>query len=245
MSSVVSFINVCKSYELYQDISYKEVIFNLFRKNKKETKSRFTALSNISFDIKEGESIGIIGRNGSGKSTTLGLIAGVMIPNSGKVIVNKPVSPLLELGGGFHPDLNAYENIELNGVLLGISLKKVKEKIDNIIEFAELGEFAKQPIHMYSSGMLARLGFSIVTQLEPELLLIDEVLAVGDERFRMKCLELMQTFKARGVTIVLVSHNSEDIKTLCDRVIWLDDHRIKMDGKCGDVLEAYHAFMKN
>jgi lipopolysaccharide transport system ATP-binding protein len=208
-------------------------------------KKYFTALEDISFSINEGECVGIIGRNGSGKSTTLGLMAGVMQPNSGTVEVSKKVSPLLELGGGFHHDLNAYENIKLNGVILGIPLKKVEEKIEDILAFSELGEFASQPIHMYSSGMLARLGFSIVTQLQPELLLIDEVLAVGDERFRLKCIELMRSFKEKGVTIVLVSHNAEDIQTLCDRVIWIDNHHIKMDGASADVLAAYHTFMKN
>ncbi len=240
MDKIISFQNVTKVYELYRNVSYKEIVFNLFRREKRNFKHDFTALEDISFDIKKGESVGIIGKNGSGKSTTLGLIAGVLRPNSGSVSVNESVSPLLELGGGFHPDLNAYENIKLNGVLLGISLQKIEQKIDSIIEFSELGEFAQQPIHVYSSGMLARLGFSIVTQLDPQLLLIDEVLAVGDEQFRAKCIELMLDFKRQGVTIVLVSHNPADIKAICDRVIWIDEHRIVADGVTDKVLEMYH-----
>ncbi len=245
MKKVIEFDNVSKEYELYQKVSYKEVLFNLFSEDKKKFKDRFVALKDISFSIYEGESVGIIGENGSGKSTTLGLIAGVIKANSGNVVVNELVSPLLELGGGFHPELNAYENIKLNGVLLGISLKDIEKKSDDIIKFAELGEFADQPIHMYSSGMLARLGFSIVTQIKPKLLLIDEVLAVGDEYFRNKCIDLMKRFKKEHVTIVLVSHNAQDIRELCDRVIWIDRHKIRMDSNTDEVLNAYHSFMQN
>jgi len=245
MSCIVSFKNVSKEYELYHNISYKELFFNLLRRDKKELKKSFIALEDISFCIKKGECVGIVGRNGSGKSTTLGLIAGVMEQSRGEIEVNEKVSPLLELGGGFHPDLNAYENIRLNGVLLGLPLKSVESQIEAILSFADLGEFSKQPISMYSSGMLARLGFSIVTQLNPKLLLVDEVLAVGDEAFRAKCISLMQGFKEKGVTIVLVSHNQEDIKALCERVIWIDEHKIRMDGKTEDVLSAYSEFLKD
>ncbi len=240
MEKIVEFKEVTKVYELYHNVSYKEILFNLFRKKRRDLKEYFTALEGISFSIKRGESVGIIGKNGSGKSTTLGLIAGVLKPNSGKVEVRESVSPLLELGGGFHPDLNAYENIKLNGVLLGMPLKKIEEKLDDIVAFAELGDFASQPIHVYSSGMLARLGFSIVTQLDPQLLLIDEVLAVGDEQFRAKCIGLMQQFKRDGVTIILVSHNPSDIKAICDRVIWIDEHKIVADGETDKILELYH-----
>jgi lipopolysaccharide transport system ATP-binding protein len=243
MKKVVEFSQVSKFYELYNEVSYKEIFFNLFRRDKSKIKKSFTSIEDVSFEIYEGECVGIIGRNGSGKSTTLGLIAGVLKPNIGYVKVNKKVSPLLELGGGFHYDLNAYDNIKLNGVLLGIPLKKVKEKIEEIINFAEIEEFANQPIHTYSSGMLARLGFSIVTQLDPELLLVDEVLAVGDEKFRNKCLNLMKSFKNQGVNIIIVSHNMEDIKSICDRVIWIDQHRIKLDGECKEVLGEYYKFM--
>jgi len=237
--NVVEFINVTKKYTLFHNISYKEAIFNFFKKEKIKNKNMFLALDNISFSIKKGEAVGIVGKNGSGKSTILGLIAGVLKPNGGKVKVSTNVSPLLELGGGFHPDLNAYENIRLNGVLLGVELKKIEKNIDKIIEFAELNEFKNQPIRTYSSGMLARLGFSIVTQLDPQLLLIDEVLAVGDSKFREKCINTMLDFKKKNITIILVSHNPDDIKVLCDRVIWIDNHKIKMDDKTDIVLREY------
>jgi lipopolysaccharide transport system ATP-binding protein len=159
-------------------------------------KTSFTALKEINFTIREGETVGFVGRNGAGKSTLLGLIAGVLKPTHGTVDVRRRVSPLLELGGGFHPELSGVENIQLNGVLLGLSRKQVRDKIDQIVEFSELNEFIHQPIRMYSSGMAARLGFSVVAHLEPELLLIDEVLAVGDFNFQAKCLKKMKEFKS-------------------------------------------------
>ncbi len=236
----IEFKNVSKSYKLYYNVSYKDLFFNLFRRKKICVNKKFTALNNISFSIKKGETVGVIGRNGSGKSTVLGLIAGVIKPNHGIVNVSQRVSPLLELGGGFHPELNAYENIELNGVLLGISLQKIRLQMNEIIDFSELSEFADQPIRTYSSGMLARLGFSIVTQLQPELLLIDEVLAVGDAAFRQKCINRMLDFKKEGVSIVFVSHNPSDIEILCDRVIWIENHQIKMDGQTDLILKEYN-----
>lgn len=244
MKSVLEFDNITKIYDLHTNVSYKEVLFNFLKRKRVSSHKKFTALENVSFSVHEGETIGIIGKNGSGKSTTLGLIAGVLKPSRGTVNVYKRISPLLELGGGFHPDLNAYENIRLNGVLLGIPLKTIKQNSDAIIEFAELIEFADQPIRTYSSGMMARLGFSIVTQLNPEMLLIDEVLAVGDERFRNKCLDLMQDFKQKQITMILVSHNANDIRMVCDRVIWIDKHKIRMDGDVATVLAEYEKFMK-
>ncbi len=241
---LVEFVDVYKEYELYHKISYKEMLFNIFRDSRAKKSSKFRALEGISFTIHEGESVGVIGRNGSGKSTTLGLIAGVLVPDRGQVYVGVRPSPLLELGGGFHPDLNAYENIRLNGVILGIDLNIINKNLDNIIYFAGLEEFAEQPVRTYSSGMLARLGFSIVTQLDPKLLLLDEVLAVGDEAFRQKCLDLMLGFKQRGTTIIFVSHNADEIEKICDRVIWIDEHRIRMDGAAHEVLRSYHEYMQ-
>lgn len=236
----IHFKNVYKKYELIHNVSYKELIFSLFSKRKRKSITKnFIALENISFSINKGEVVGIIGRNGAGKSTLLSLIAGVIKPTKGEIVVNGKVSPLLELGSGFHPELNAYENIKLNGVLLGVPLKIINKKLQNIIEFAELQEFADQPIRTYSSGMVARLGFSVVTQLKPEILLIDEVLAVGDEKFRQKCINLMFTFKKKDITIVFVSHNLHEVEMLCDRVIWIDNHKIKMDGKTNEVLKKF------
>ena len=238
--TIIELKEVTKVYKLIQNVSYKEFIFSLFSKQKRKSIRReFVALRNISFSIRRGETVGIIGRNGAGKSTLLSLIAGVIKPTSGKIIVRDKVFPLLELGSGFHPELNAYENIILNGVLLGIPLKFIKGKINDIIKFAELEDYADQPIRTYSSGMLARLGFSIVTQLNPRILLIDEVLAVGDERFRKKCIDLMLSFKKQSVTIVFVSHNLYEIELLCDRVIWIDNHKIKMDGATKEVIQKF------
>lgn len=240
----VEFTNVHKVYPLYHHITggLKNLIFNLPKAIKEMKKLNYVALEDISFTINSGECVAFIGKNGSGKSTTLGLIAEVLKPNKGKVKVNGRVSPLLELGGGFHPELTGLENIKLNGVLLGLSRVQVKERLKDIIEFSELGDFINQPIRTYSSGMLARLGFSVVAHLDPEILLIDEILAVGDSRFQEKCMRKMEEFKEKGVTIILVTHNLGDVEKLCDRAIWIDEHLVKMDGKSEEVVPAYYNF---
>ena len=158
--------------------------------------------------------------------------------------VHGRVSPLLELGGGFHPDLTGIENIQLNGVLLGLSREQVANKTQSIIDFSELGNFIHQPVRTYSSGMMARLGFSVVAHLDPEILLIDEVLAVGDASFRKKCLTKMKEFKASGVTIILVTHSASDVEFLCDRVIWVENHKIKNDGPRSSILPLYTQSME-
>jgi lipopolysaccharide transport system ATP-binding protein len=238
---VVLFENVSKHYPLYHPITggVKNFLFNLPGAVTLVKNSKFEALSDISFEVYRGETYGIIGRNGSGKSTALGLMAGVLKPSKGKVVIKGRVSPLLELGGGFHPELTGRENIILNGVLLGLRRKEVLIKMDKIVEFSEIGDFIDQPIRVYSSGMLARLGFSVVASLDPEILLIDEILAVGDINFQKKCLDRMMGFKKTGVTIVFVSHSMEDIKRICDRVIWIDSHHIKMIGPPQEVVENY------
>ncbi len=240
---IIEFINVSKSFSLSHAFKggIRSFIFHLPSAIKSLRASQFTALNNISFSVQRGESIGLIGRNGSGKSTTLGLIAKVMPPSSGQVIVRDRVSPMLQLGGGFHPDLHAIDNIMLNGVLIGLSRREVRYKIDAILDFAELGEFVDQPIRTYSSGMLARLGFSVLTQLDPKILLIDEVLAVGDDYFRAKCQSVMQGFKKKNVTILFVSHSAEDVSQLCDRAIWIHEHQIKIDGPTAESIAAYQA----
>ena len=244
--NVVELVNVSKKFSFLQRVSYKELIGALFNPNKiKELKQEFLALENISFEVNKGECLGIIGRNGAGKSTLLSIIAGIIKPTKGKIITRGKIFPLLELGSGFHPDLNAYENALLNGVLLGIPLKTVKNKLKDIIDFAELGEFATKPVRTYSNGMLLRLGFSIITQLDPEILLIDEVIAVGDEKFRKKCLDFMFSLRRKGVTIILVSHNLEEVKTLCDRVVWLENRKVKAIGKPTEVINQYLAEVTN
>ena len=238
---VIIFDHVNKSYPLYYHITggIKNFLFNLPKALSSMKNSRHEVLMDISFEVYKGETLGIIGRNGVGKSTTLGLIAGVLKPSKGKVIVKGRISPLLELGGGFHPELTGKENIMLNGVLLGLTRSEVKNRMDEIIEFSELGDFVYQPIRTYSSGMYARLGFSVIAHLDPEILLIDEVLAVGDMEFQKKCLNKMMSFKKSGVTMVFVSHSMEDVEKICDRVIWIDNRSIRMAGSPKDVVLHY------
>jgi len=238
---VIVLDNVSKSYPLYHHITggIKNFLFNLPGALNSMRNNRFEALQDISFKVHKGETLGIIGRNGAGKSTLLGLIAGVLKPSNGKIIVNGRISPLLELGGGFHPELTGNENIILNGVLLGMSRVEVKSKMKEIVEFSELGGFIDQPIRVYSSGMLARLGFSVVAHLDPDILLIDEILAVGDLEFQKRCIDKMMGFKRSGVTIIFVSHSMEDVKRICDRVLWIENHTVNMLGESKEVVMRY------
>lgn len=239
--SVVVFERVSKSYPLYSHIKrgVKSFLLNLPRAFQEMKNSKIDALKDICFEIKKGECLGIIGKNGEGKSTILSLIAGVLRPTSGKVTVRGRVFPLLELGAGFQPELSGKENIILNGVLLGLTKEEIIAKIDDIIKFSELGEFISQPVRTYSAGMLARLGFSIMSAVEPEILLIDEILAVGDLRFQIKCMEKMMEFRQKKVTIVFVSHNMDAIRSICDRVLLLNNHSVEMIGKPDEVIRKY------
>jgi len=238
---VIVLDNVSKSFPVYHHITggIKNFLFNLPKALNSMRNNRFEALKAISFKVHKGETLGIIGRNGSGKSTILGLIAGVLKPSGGTVIVQGRVAPLLELGAGFHTELTGRENIMLNGVLLGLTRAGVLRKINEIIEFSELGQFIDQPIRVYSSGMLARLGFSVVSSLDPEILLIDEILVVGDINFQKKCIDRMNGFKKRGVTTVFVSHSMADVERTCDRVMWIENHSVKMIGKPDEVIAQY------
>jgi lipopolysaccharide transport system ATP-binding protein len=201
------------------------------------------ALNDVSFELERGEVLGLIGSNGSGKSTTLALIAGVLKAQAGAVEVRGRVCPLLELGAGFHPELTGRENIVLNGVLLGLTRREILAKMDEIVSFSELDQFLDQPLRTYSSGMMARLGFSVAAHLDPEILLIDEVLAVGDLRFQAKCREKLEEFKGRQVTIALVSHSLGEVRGFCERVIWLKDGKIVADGEPGSVITGYEQAM--
>lgn len=237
---VISFDRVTKTYPFYRDIrGVKNLVFNFGRNLKTIDSLKFEALKDISFDIYKGENFGIFGRNGAGKSTTLGLIAGVLRPTKGRVAVRGRVSPLLALGAGFHPDLSGRENIILNGILMGLTRREVLKKMDEIIEFSELGEFIDRPPRVYSSGMMARLGFSVVAHLDPEILLIDEILGVGDIKFQKKCAEKMDGFRQRGVTMVLVSHSINSITRTCNRAMWIDNRVIRMIGHPEEIAEAY------
>jgi lipopolysaccharide transport system ATP-binding protein len=204
----------------------------------------FLALKNISFQVKRGESWGLIGTNGSGKSTLLKLICGIMKPYKGKVTVNGTIAPLIELGAGFDGELTARENIFLNGAVLGHSKKYMQEHFNQIVEFAELWDFLDMPIKNYSSGMAARLGFSIATVVKPDILIVDEVLSVGDWAFQQKCQARMKELLDDGVTLLYVSHDIESVRNLCDNAVWLDKGIQKMSGDVNQVCDAYMQLQK-
>lgn len=199
----------------------------------------FWALNHISFDVVKGEVLGIVGRNGSGKSTLLKIIAGIMKPTKGSIHTNGNVVPMLELGSGFDPELTGRENIFLNGAILGYSEKFLNEKYDEIIEFSELSKFINLPIRNYSSGMLARLAFSVATVVRPEILIVDEILAVGDEEFQAKSRKRMMELMGGGTTVLFVSHNLDQIREMCNRVLWLNDGNMMMLDDTKKVCDSY------
>jgi ABC-type polysaccharide/polyol phosphate transport system ATPase subunit len=199
----------------------------------------FTALNDVSLTIARGETLGVIGSNGAGKSTLLKIIAGTTKPTTGGVEVDGKISALIELGAGFHPEISGRENVFINGIMLGLTRQQVTERFDDIVAFAELQEFIDAPVKNYSSGMYMRLGFSVAIHVDPDVLLIDEVLAVGDEAFVHKCLDKIAAFKRRGKTILLVSHGLESVRRLCDRTIWMKDGQIAESGDPPRVIDAY------
>ncbi len=197
------------------------------------------ALRDISFEIRQGETVGIVGRNGAGKSTLLKVISRVLKPSRGRIEVRGLIAPILELGTGFDHELTGLENIYLNALLLGRTRREIEEKLEEIIDFSGLGDFIRSPIRNYSSGMLARLGFSIATAWLPEILILDEVLAVGDAAFTEKCEAKMRTFHEAGITILVVSHSDLVIRETCTRCIWLDAGHLRADGETAEVLDLY------
>lgn len=199
----------------------------------------FIALNHVSFDVQKGDILGFIGFNGAGKSTLLKILAGVLTPTTGSVTVKGTIAPLIEVGAGFDPELTARENIYLNGAILGYSKAFIEQKFDSIIEFAELKDFVNVPVKNFSSGMYARLGFSIATAVQPDILIVDEVLSVGDFRFQQKCEERISKMIKEGVTILLVSHDISMIERLCNKVLWLDHGKMKKLGKTAEVCEEY------
>ncbi len=198
-----------------------------------------TALDDISFNVEKGQTLGLIGENGSGKSTMLKIVAGIAKPSSGSVATNGKVSALIELGAGFHPEISGRENVFINGIMLGLSKKEITAKFDEIVRFAELEDFIDAPVKTYSSGMYMRLGFSVAINVHPEILLIDEVLAVGDASFIPKCLDRIDDFRRRKKTILFVSHDLATVEKICDRVIWLKNGRIAASGEPKRIVDAY------
>lgn len=213
--------------------------FNIFPTAEKLVKQEFWALQDVSFAVKQGRMLGLIGDNGSGKSTLLKLLAGITYPDTGEIYTKGKVAAMLELGVGFHPDLSGIENIFLNGTLLGMTRRQIMNNLERIINFSGLHEFINSPVRHYSAGMFARLGFSIAIHSEPDILLVDEILAVGDMEFQLRCIEEIKRLRAMGKTIVLVSHNITLIEMLCDEVIWLENGKIKDYGAPTEVCHNY------
>lgn len=238
-SKVIEINNVSMRFNLAQEKTdtIKEFFVKLLKGKLMFTE--FYALSDVSFAIRKGESVALIGRNGSGKSTMLKAIAGVMVPTKGTITVNGSIAPLIELGAGFDPDLTARENVFLNGAVLGYDRKFMDEHFQNIVDFAELWEFIDVPVKNFSSGMVARLGFSIATEVKADILIVDEVLAVGDYAFQKKCEERMNQLLDGYTTLIYVSHDISTVKRLCKRAIWLDGGKVIMDGDCETVGSAY------
>jgi ABC-type polysaccharide/polyol phosphate transport system ATPase subunit len=235
----IEFDDVVQRFRIIRERSdtLREVFAKLTRRQ--TSYHDFLALKHVSFCVDPGEMVGIIGRNGSGKSTILKIIAGVYAPTSGRVKVNGSIAPLIELGAGFHHELTGRENILLNGLLLGLSKKEVLEREPRMIEFAELGEFIDAPVKQYSSGMYMRLAFSVAIEVDPDILLIDEILAVGDTKFQQKCMERIRQFRAAGKTMVFVSHDLNTIRELCDRVLLIHQGELLEDGPASSAIARY------
>ena len=234
----ISVENVEKSFKIYKDKGFtlKERIL-FFKSRNAYVKNNI--LRGISFDIEKGDILGIVGKNGSGKSTLLKLITKIIYPDSGSIKINGKVSSLIELGAGFHPDMTGRENIYINASIYGLTKKEIDSKLDTIIKFSELEEFIDSPIRTYSSGMYMRLAFSVAINVEAEILLIDEILSVGDANFQAKCFRKMQELKNSGITIVIVSHDLHTMEKLCNKVIWIESGKIKRSGIPNEVLKEY------
>ena len=226
--------------DIEKDFSIKQAFINLFTKTKKKKTEYFWALKNVTFSVNKGDVVGLIGSNGAGKSTLLKVVSGVMKPTSGKVEVDGVISPMIELGAGFDQNLTARENIYLNGAILGYSKKFLDSKFDEIVEFSELKDFLDVPVKNFSSGMTAKLAFSIATIVDPEILIVDEILSVGDLRFQEKSKNKMMEMIKGGTTVLYVSHSLESIKDLCNKVVWLDHGQVVKMGDTKKICDEYY-----
>ena len=235
--------NITKHFKVYPDKGAQLKERLLFRK-----RSRFEireVLKGISFEVKKGEAVGLIGHNGCGKSTTLKLLTRIMYPDSGTIAMHGRVSSLIELGAGFHPDMSGRENIYTNAAIFGLTKKEIDARLNDIVEFSELREFIDNPVRTYSSGMYMRLAFSVAINVDADILLIDEILAVGDTNFQTKCFNRLRELKASGITIIIVTHDLSTIEKFCDRAIWLNDGLIVKEGRSPEVVDAYFNFMNH
>lgn len=233
----ITFQHVSKSFPHHAGrMLLRDRVKHFFEKRKTQP---FYALKNVSFSLRPGESLGIVGSNGAGKSTLLALAAQLARPSSGEVIVNGRIAPLLELGSGFHPDLTGEENVFLNASLLGFGKAQTKALYPAIVEFAELGDFIQEPLRTYSSGMMMRLAFSVAVNVDPDILIIDEILGVGDAAFQAKCFDRIRAFRRARKTFVCVSHAKDPLMEICDTAIWLDHGELMTQGSVGQVWQAY------
>ena len=236
---VIQLKNVTQRFRVIHERkdTVRELMIRLFRRQ--SSFHDFEAVKNVSFDVPSGQSLAIIGRNGSGKSTLLKIIAGVYQPTRGTVRVTGSLAPLIELGAGFHHELTGRENILIGGLLMGYSKRQMLEREQRIIDFADIGEFIDAPVKQYSSGMYMRLAFAVATEVEPQILLVDEILAVGDSAFQEKCFERIRNFRLAGKTILLVTHNMQDVEKHCERAILVDQGSVVIDGRPDEVIATY------
>lgn len=239
MEKIITINNVSMRFRMANDriTSIKEFVVQKIKGNLKY--AEFEALKNISFDVEKGEVLGIIGHNGAGKSTLLKIVSGILTPTEGRVSVHGNIAPMLELGSGFDFEMTGRENIFLNAAVLGYSEEFIKQKYDSIVEFSEISKFIDCPLRNYSSGMVARLAFSIATVVEPEILIVDEVLAVGDADFQEKSRKRMLEMMSGGTTVLFVSHSIEQIRTMCSKVVWIEHGELQMFGPANEVCDAY------
>lgn len=238
---VISVKNLTKVYKLYNNP--KDRLKESLSIIKKAYHKSFYALSDVTFDVKRGQTVGIIGKNGSGKSTLLKMLTGVLTPTSGELKVNGKIAALLELGAGFNPEYTGMENIYLQGTIMGFSSYEMDKKIKDILEFAEIGDYIHQPVRTYSSGMFARLAFAVAINVEPEILIVDEALAVGDVRFQAKCFKKFDELKQMGVTIIFVTHDVFSVRNMCDSAIWINEGKLLLNGDTSLVTAKYLEYM--
>ncbi len=239
---IISIKNLSKAYKLYNSPKdrLKEALFPFL----KPRHTDYYALNNVSLNIKKGETIGIIGKNGSGKSTLLKIITGVLTPTSGEVKVNGKIAALLELGAGFNPEMTGIENVYMNGIIMGYTEEEMDKRIDKIIEFADIGEYVYQPVKMYSSGMFARLAFAVAINVEPDILIVDEALSVGDMRFQIKCMDHMKKMMDSGTTVLFVTHDINAVRRFCSRAVWINEGSFTKEGDVNMVADAYLDYLK-